>query len=372
MDHVYKRIRVFVASPGDVRAERDQLAKVVAEINLTIAAIAPERNALLELVRWETHVAPGLGRDAQEVVNRQIGDYDLFVGILWKRMGTPTSVASSGTEEEFRAAYDRWTKDASFPVLFYFCQQPFPPPRTLEDVEQLGRVVRFRDDLSAKGLVAEYPDHESFADAIRPHLLLVLGRMVVPQQTPAERASRLVHQQAQVDTLGVREQIAQLARDYEQLRRDMPAGDERTRRMDMVAAKVRTLAIVAHPLVPELVVSASPGMRMAATALLQSVPSADYLLWLAERLGAETPFVAYQAALALLEAVRSLHASHSEQLREAISRAKAEYRRAFTGAPLDTTDRYRLLEEAERELERLVNASGQRSTVLEGRTPIRQ
>jgi hypothetical protein len=132
------------------------------------------------------------------------------------------------------------------------------------------------------------------------------------------------------------------------------------------------LAIVAHPLVPELVVSASPGMRMAATALLQSVPSADYLLWLAERLGAETPFVAYQAALALLEAVRSLHASHSEQLREAISRAKAEYRRAFTGAPLDTTDRYRLLEEAERELERLVNASGQRSTVLEGRTPIRQ
>jgi len=29
-----------------------------------------------------------MGRDAQDVVNQQIGEYDIFVGIIWKRMGT--------------------------------------------------------------------------------------------------------------------------------------------------------------------------------------------------------------------------------------------------------------------------------------------
>src|SRR5437870_2760491 len=77
----YRKIRIFVASPGDVQSERDQLVKVVRELNLTIGAIAPEKNVVLELVRWETHVHPGLGSDAQKVVNSQIGEYDIFVGL---------------------------------------------------------------------------------------------------------------------------------------------------------------------------------------------------------------------------------------------------------------------------------------------------
>lgn len=168
----YRKIRIFVASPGEVQSERDQLAKVVEELNLTISAIAPEKHIVLELVRWETHVHPGLGRDAQAVVNQQIGDYDIFVGILWKRMGTPTSIARSGTEEEFRRAYETWQKNKTLPVLFYFCQQLFPPPRTKEEIEQLGKVVDFRAELSNKGLVADYANHDEFADVIRPHLLL--------------------------------------------------------------------------------------------------------------------------------------------------------------------------------------------------------
>jgi hypothetical protein len=97
---------------------------------------------VLELVRWETHVHPDLGLDAQKVVNDQIGDYDIFVGVMWKRLGTQTTTAGSGTEEEFRRAYERWQKE-SLPVLFYFCQAPFPPPRTKEEVEQLGKVGTF-------------------------------------------------------------------------------------------------------------------------------------------------------------------------------------------------------------------------------------
>jgi hypothetical protein len=44
-------LRVVVASPGDVQAERDALPAILAEINRGIAA---ERGLRLELMRWET------------------------------------------------------------------------------------------------------------------------------------------------------------------------------------------------------------------------------------------------------------------------------------------------------------------------------
>src|SRR5262249_37555308 len=142
-----------------------------------------------------THVYPSLGVDAQKVVNEQIGEYDIFVGIMWKRMGTPTTTAKSGTEEEFRRDYEKWQKNKSFPVLFYFCQEPSPPPQTSEEVEQLAKLVKFRNELSSLGLVADYERHQAFADVIRPHLLLVLGRMFAPEGsllTTAQRAGKLV------------------------------------------------------------------------------------------------------------------------------------------------------------------------------------
>src|SRR5579871_3308676 len=223
----YRKIRIFVASPGDVQSERDHLAKVVEELNLTIAAIAPEKNVVLELVRWETHVHPGLGNETQEVVNQQIGDYDIFIGILWKRMGTPTTAAQSGTAEEFRRAYETWQKDKTLPVLFYFCQQSFPPPRTKEEVEQLGHVVDFRNDLSSKGLIADYTDHEGFADMVRPHLLLVLGRMLSPQKSASEAAERIAERASMTENQAVRQQITSLAQEYETIRATMEHGEDR-------------------------------------------------------------------------------------------------------------------------------------------------
>src|SRR6478672_7433571 len=113
-----KKVRIFVASPGDVQSERDQLFKVINELNLTISALAPEKGIVLELVRWETHVHPGVAPDPQKVINSQIGDYDIFGGMMWKRMGTPTRTWQSWTEEELERAYAKWRKDNSFPVLF--------------------------------------------------------------------------------------------------------------------------------------------------------------------------------------------------------------------------------------------------------------
>jgi len=164
-----KHIRIFVASPGDVLRERDRLSSVVQELSTTIA---PYKGFSLELVRWETHCMPALGRP-QGVINAQIGLYDIFVGIMWKRFGSPTGLTESGTEEKFRVAYDTWRRNQSPSILFYFCQHPFMP-RNIEELEQCKRVLAFRQELEQKGLIWEYPEHDTFADIIRPHLVRLL------------------------------------------------------------------------------------------------------------------------------------------------------------------------------------------------------
>lgn len=170
MVEAVRKIRIFLASPGDVQAERDSLSKVIEELNSTIGAA---RHFVLELVRWETHCYPAMGRP-QSVINEQIGPYDIFVGIMWKRFGSPTGVAESGTEEEFRIAYSAWKEGHISNILFYFCQADSPMPKSQKEVEQLSKVLAFREELSRESLVWEYTRKEEFADEVRPHLTRIL------------------------------------------------------------------------------------------------------------------------------------------------------------------------------------------------------
>src|SRR6266850_1498313 len=131
--------RVFVASPSDVRVERDSMPSVINELNHTLEALVPHAASRLELVRWETHSFPGMGRP-QGLINEQIGEFDIFVGILWQRFGTPTGKADSGTEEEFRRAYEKWLKEGRPHILLYFNVAQIAPPRTTEAVAQLSKM----------------------------------------------------------------------------------------------------------------------------------------------------------------------------------------------------------------------------------------
>lgn len=158
-----------MASPGDVGREREGLKSVIDELNTTIA---PYKGLSLELVKWETHATPSMGR-AQEVINNQIGQYDIFIGIMWKRFGTPTGRAESGTQEEFRLAYEQWESTKSIRILFYFCQTPFMP-RAVDEIAQLQKVVEFREFLANLGLTWEYSTSDEFPNIVRPHLARII------------------------------------------------------------------------------------------------------------------------------------------------------------------------------------------------------
>jgi len=177
----WRKVDIFVASTGEVGELRRALGAVVTELNGTLGR---DQRAVIELMRWETHARPSAGR-AQAVINRQINAYDLFVGILWKRFGTPTGVAESGTEEEFRIAWERYQNGSLPDILFYFCERPWWP-RAEEELDQFRSVLRFRREVENRVLAWRFGDHSEFESLARQHLYNAASSILtVPTDDPA-------------------------------------------------------------------------------------------------------------------------------------------------------------------------------------------
>jgi len=357
-----RHIKVFLASPSDVQAERESLARLIADINDVLTFLAPEPRITLELVRYETHAYPDVGQP-QEVINRQIPiDYDIFIGVMWRRCGTPTKTAKSGTIEEFRRAYEQRRRSSLPKIMFYFCDEPIPMP-SRDDLKQLEEVVKFRSELASIGLTQSYPRHEQFGEFVRGGLLRAIRDLLNDTATVA-RAAR-----GTPGAGGVRPQdqkeFLDLAAEYEELRLRMKSGWDRTQRMAAIFSRMTAKAATVKEMLPELQQSPSAGIRLGAIAVLKSFPDVAHLEWLADRLDPdkEKPFVGYQAAVALLEAVQSLPVSSCGALGKALGRASE-----LAARLPDDGDRIRVLEAARAELAgKCPESGGAASTARRGR-----
>ncbi|HJQ32920.1 MAG TPA: DUF4062 domain-containing protein [Pyrinomonadaceae bacterium] len=178
-----ERLRVFVASPGDVQRERAHVASLADELNRGVAA---EAGFVLEVVRWETHARPDMGRP-QQLIFDQIGAVDIFVGVMWQRFGTPTGVAGSGTEEEFEHAFTSWQRAGRPRILCYFSRAPIEPPSTAAQAEQLLKLAQFRERIEKEGLAWTYASDAEFKERLREHLQQVLLREFAGRRPPLDR-----------------------------------------------------------------------------------------------------------------------------------------------------------------------------------------
>jgi len=168
MTKIYK---CFIGSPSDTSKEREICDKVFNEINTTIGESMDFR---IESKKWEKDVFPAFGKDSQDVINSQIGsDYNIFVGIMWKKFGTPTSRAESGTEEEFLNAYKLWEKNKDIDLMFYFNKEA--PELDDIDTEQLNKVREFSKKVADfGGLYYEYKGATQFETDFKKHIQIVL------------------------------------------------------------------------------------------------------------------------------------------------------------------------------------------------------
>ena len=185
-------LKVFVASPSDVTEERRLLEEVIQELNIIWSDTLDIR---LDLIRWETHSAPGFGDDVQDVINKQISNsYDIFIGLMWTRFGTPTKRADSGTAEEFKRAYARHKQDpGSVEIMFYFKNTPISPSDI--DPDQLRDVLEFKSHLGdLGGLYSQFDSTDEFQNSVRVHLGLLVSkwaRRLKREGVPHEPSSEL-------------------------------------------------------------------------------------------------------------------------------------------------------------------------------------
>lgn len=159
-------MRVFVGAPSDVNNEREIIKKVINTMNKFYRGTEYSKFDLIELKK-DVRSDIGSGLEAQEIIDSKVsGNYDLFIGILWKKFGTPTKKYDSGTQQEFENALK---SDAH--VMFYFSKLPAAPDEI--DPKQLEKVLNFKKSIQDEGLYFEYSSLEEFEELITNNLRIL-------------------------------------------------------------------------------------------------------------------------------------------------------------------------------------------------------
>jgi hypothetical protein len=165
-----KQLRVVIASPSDVKEEREALDKVIDKVN---DITAESLGLILKAVRWETDSYPGFNVDGpQGLIDPiiKIDDCDILICIFWKRFGTPIKEdGKTGAEHEFYKAYEAWKQNNKPHIMLYFSQKAYFPKEP-EELEQHLAVLKFKKNIPKEGLHWEYNGIEQFREYVYDHL----------------------------------------------------------------------------------------------------------------------------------------------------------------------------------------------------------
>ena len=166
-----KIVKVLIASPSDVKAEREMAEEVIKKWNAR-----PGRPLKLEAVLWEFSAAPETGDRPQGILNQQIVDEcDFAIAIFWTRIGTDTGVAPGGAVEEVQRMMERGKK-----VMLYFSHRQY---RTRDvDFGQIVELEKFRSAIQKCAFVEEYDELHEFKEKLAHQLDIQLYRWFCPSE----------------------------------------------------------------------------------------------------------------------------------------------------------------------------------------------
>lgn len=168
-------LKILIASPSDLKEERDAAESAIAEWN---AIHAEAEGVVLLPVRWETAVFPIAKQRPQAAINQQIVDgADLLIGLFWTRIGTNTGIAISGTVEEI----DRFVA-AKKPAMIYFSERPISP--TDIDVDQLGSLKDFQAATYKSALTGSFATPAELTYQLFKHLTGLVRMVHQPTRAP--------------------------------------------------------------------------------------------------------------------------------------------------------------------------------------------
>jgi hypothetical protein len=168
-------LKVFVASPGGVTAERDALVDLVARLNATLGDLL---DVTITVRRYE--YISGRAGSPQKQIDPWIDSCDVFIAILHRRWGSPPDEEfDSGFAEEFDRALKRWDTDRIPSISVYF--KTVDPVSVQDPGPQLAKVLEFRKLIEAKR-IAFYSEFEGTAD-----FTLLVQQLLVEEMHKAGR-----------------------------------------------------------------------------------------------------------------------------------------------------------------------------------------
>lgn len=137
-------IKIFIASPGDVLEQRNEVEQLITDWN---NEHTDTKNVILMPVRWENNstASYSVNTSGQAIINEQIvRSSDILIAIFGNRIGTITANNKSGTVEEITIFYEEHQRG----VGIFFLDTPVPE----ELIDERKKVQRYKKILTENQL----------------------------------------------------------------------------------------------------------------------------------------------------------------------------------------------------------------------------
>ena len=176
------KIKILIACPSDAENIKELIEQCCTNINTEIQM---ESKLEFEILHWRKSVSAIItGERPQDIINREYEEqeYDVFIGIFWKRFGDRQTNGKTPTEEEFeRALNGKKKNDKPKIVKIYFKLDEESLPRNREELVQIGEILDFKDRLKDLGLYAEFYE-KNFIHFFYRELHYILRKFKEPTQ----------------------------------------------------------------------------------------------------------------------------------------------------------------------------------------------
>jgi formylglycine-generating enzyme required for sulfatase activity len=174
---------VFLASPGDVNQERQEVRRFFDEYNKTTAS---PRGLRFVVIDWDNYSTAGVGRPQELITSQTLEKYRdhlaLVVGIMGQRFGSPSGSHESGTAEEFEWALQSCLQTGWPEIKWFFrkvekFEAPSDPEKILDALDQWKKVRAFRERLDKEKTLyfKEFSDTANFREVLQRDLSLWLN-----------------------------------------------------------------------------------------------------------------------------------------------------------------------------------------------------
>ena len=175
-----KIVKIIIASPNDIKAERECIPRIFSSWNNA------HKDVHLEPLMSESASVPEMGDHPQHILNKQLVEKgDLLIAIFWSKIGTPTPTAKSGTIEEIREFIK--IKGPSR-VMIYFCTRHLPVSPDDLETEEIQTLKDFKKEIRTQCLYKEFANTDQFEARLYPDLdvkvsKLLQGELPLPDST---------------------------------------------------------------------------------------------------------------------------------------------------------------------------------------------